>query len=90
MEPVLEISRLFIAATSLDTAERAFGLSLAFAKQRVTFGKPIAQRQAIQRHIAEIAVDLYALRCMIADAAAKWDAGKRLTAEASQCKLFET
>lgn len=88
MEEVLEISRVFIAATSLGTAERALELSLDFAKKRVTFGKAIAQRQAIQRYIAEMGTDIYALRGMIADATAKWDAGRRIPAEASMCKLF--
>ena len=88
MEEVLEISRVFIAATSLGTAERAFELSLAFAKKRVTFGKPLAARQAIQRYLAEMGTDIYALRGMIADAARKWDEGRRIPAEASMCKLF--
>lgn len=88
MEEALEISRVFIAATSLGTAERAFELSLRFAKQRVTFGKPIAERQAVQRYLAEMATDIYALRQMIQDAAAKWDSGRRIPAEASMCKLF--
>lgn len=88
MEELLEISRLFIAATSLGTAERAFELSLDFAKKRKTFGKPLAARQAIQRYIAEMGTDIYALRGMIADATAKWDAGRRIPAEASMCKLF--
>ncbi|WP_374572231.1 acyl-CoA dehydrogenase family protein [Phenylobacterium sp.] len=88
MEEVLEISRVFIAATSLGTAERALELSLAFAKQRKTFGKPLASRQAIQRYLAEMGTDIYALRGMIADATAKWDQGRRIPAEASMCKLF--
>jgi alkylation response protein AidB-like acyl-CoA dehydrogenase len=88
MEQALEFSRLLIAATSLGTAERALELSLDFAKQRVTFGKPIAARQAIQRYIAEMATDIYALRTMIDDAAQKWDRGLRIPAEASMCKLF--
>lgn len=88
MEELLEISRVFIAATSLGTAERAFELSLDFAKKRVTFGKPIATRQAIQRYIAEMGTDIYALRGMIQDAAIKWDQGRRIPAEASMCKLF--
>ncbi|HET7085602.1 MAG TPA: acyl-CoA dehydrogenase family protein [Rhizomicrobium sp.] len=88
MEELLEISRVFIAATSLGTAERAFELSLKFAKDRITFGRPIAERQAIQRYLAEMATDIYALRGMIFDAAAKWDQGRRIPAEASMCKLF--
>lgn len=88
MVTVLEVSRLFIAATSLGTAERALELSLEFAKKRVTFGRPIADRQAVQRYLAEMATGIYALRGMIADAAAKADRGEAIPAEASMCKLF--
>jgi alkylation response protein AidB-like acyl-CoA dehydrogenase len=88
MEQTLEISRVLVAASSLGTAERALELSTAFAKDRVTFGKPIAERQAVQRYLAEMAVDVHALRLLVADAAAKWDAGERIPAEASICKLF--
>jgi alkylation response protein AidB-like acyl-CoA dehydrogenase len=88
MEQALELSRLFIAATSLGTAERAFDLSLTFANSRYTFGKPIAERQAVQRYLAEMAVDIHALREMLRDAAARADRGQRIPAEASMCKLF--
>lgn len=88
LERALEISRVFIAASSLGTSERALQLSLEHAKQRVTFGKPIAERQAIQRYIAEMAQDIYALRLMLVDAARKWDTGQRIPVEASLCKLF--
>ena len=88
MEEALEISRVFVAASSLGTAERALELSLEYATGRVTFGKPIAERQAVQRYLAEMATDVYALRQMLDDAARKWDAGRRIPAEASMCKLF--
>jgi acyl-CoA dehydrogenase len=88
MERALEISRVFVAASSLGTAERALELSVAFAKKRTTFGKPIAQRQAVQRYLAEMAVDVHALRLMLEDAATKWDAGRRIPQEAATCKLF--
>ncbi|MCU1656394.1 MAG: fadE25 [Pseudonocardiales bacterium] len=88
LERALEISRVLVAASSLGTAERALELSVRRAKQRVTFGKPIAQRQAVQRYVAEMAIDVYALRGMLADAASKWDAGRRIPAEASMCKQF--
>ena len=88
METALEVSRLFIAATSLGTAQRSLDLSVQHAKSRVTFGKPLAKRQAIQRYLAEMATDVYALRSMIADAALKVDRGLRIPAEASMCKLF--
>ncbi len=88
MTASLEVSRLFIAATSLGTAERALELSLAFAKKRVTFGKPIAERQAVQTYLANMATDVYALRAMIGEAARKADQGRRIAAESSMCKLF--
>ncbi|MFC0106287.1 acyl-CoA dehydrogenase family protein [Kibdelosporangium aridum] len=88
LERALEISRVFIAASSLGTAARALELSLKYAKERVTFGKPIGQRQAIQRYLAEMAADVYALRGMLADAAAKWDDGRRIPAESSLLKQF--
>ncbi|QXF84293.1 acyl-CoA dehydrogenase (plasmid) [Rhodococcus pyridinivorans] len=88
LERALEISRVFIAASSLGTSERALELSIAHAKSRVTFGKPIGTRQAIQRYLAEMSTDVYALRGILADAAKKWDAGERIPAEASMCKLF--
>ncbi len=88
MERALEISRVFVAASSLGTATRALELSLKFAQERVTFGKPIAERQAIQRYLAEMAIDVYALRGMLADVAAKWDAERRIPAEASMVKQF--
>lgn len=88
LERALEISRVFIAASSLGTGQYAFELSLRHARQRITFGKPIAQRQAVQRYLAEMAMDLQALRLMLDDAAAKWDAGERIPAVASMVKLF--
>jgi alkylation response protein AidB-like acyl-CoA dehydrogenase len=88
LERALEISRVFIAASSLGTSERALELSIGHAKDRVTFGKPIGSRQAVQRYLAEMATDVYALRGLLADAAQKWDGGQRIPAEASMCKLF--
>lgn len=88
LERALEISRVFIAASSWGTSERALELSRQYAQERVTFGKPIAQRQAVQRYLAEMAIDVYALRAMLLDAAAKWDSGRRIPAESSMCKQF--
>lgn len=88
LERALEISRVFIAASSLGTAQRALDLSLDHAKKRVTFGKPLASRQAVQRYLAEMATDVYALRHMLLDAARKWDRGDRIPVEASLVKLF--
>ncbi|MEE9149690.1 MAG: acyl-CoA dehydrogenase family protein [Candidatus Tectomicrobia bacterium] len=84
----LEISRVFIAVAALGTAERALELAVDWAKQRVTFGKPIASRQAVQGYLAEMATDVYALRHIVLDALRKYDAGQRIPEEASMCKLF--
>lgn len=88
MEETIEISRVMVAASSLGTAERSLELAVAHAKQRVTFGRPIAERQAVQRYIAEMAMDIQALRLMIEDCAGKWDRGQRIPMEASLCKQF--
>jgi alkylation response protein AidB-like acyl-CoA dehydrogenase len=87
MQEALEISRVFVAASSLGTAEHALELSVRYAKARSTFGKPISERQAIQRYLAEMATDVHALRLMLADVATKADAGQPVPAEASMCKL---
>lgn len=84
----LEESRLFIAATSLGTAERVFELSLARSRERVTFGKPIAARETVRGYLADMATDIYALRAMLAQAIARLDAGERVPAEAAMCKQF--
>lgn len=88
LEHALEISRLLVAASSLGTAQEALRLSLEHTQNRVTFGKPLAARQAVQRYLVEMATDVYAMQQMIQDAAAKWDAGQRIPAEAATCKLF--
>jgi alkylation response protein AidB-like acyl-CoA dehydrogenase len=82
----LEASRVFVAASSLGTAERALELSLDYAKNRVTFGKPIAQRESIRGLLAEMATDIYGLRLMLEDVAGKIDEGKHCPLEASIAK----
>lgn len=88
IEEGMELSRVFVAASSLGTAEEALQMSVARARQRVTFGQPIGTRQAVQRYIAEMATDVFALRTMLENVAARIDEGDRVPAEASACKLF--
>lgn len=88
METTLHLSRVFIAASSLGTAERAFELALDHARTRRTFGRALAERQAIQRYIAEMAIDLYGLRLMLDDCARRADAGQDFVAEAAMVKQF--
>jgi len=85
---MLNISRVRIAANALGTMERCLDLAIEFAKQRVTFGKPIAERQAVQRYLAEMALDIYALQCVITDVARKIDEGKDIYLEANLCKML--
>ena len=82
----LEASRVFVAASSLGTAERALELSLDYAKNRITFGKPIAKRESIRMLLADMAMDIYGLRLMLEDVARKIDQGKPCPLEASIAK----
>jgi alkylation response protein AidB-like acyl-CoA dehydrogenase len=82
----LEASRVFVAASSLGTAERALELSLDYARNRITFGKPIARRESIRSLLADMAMDIYGLRLMLEDVARKIDQGKSCPLEASLAK----
>ena len=59
-----------------------------YAKQRVTFGKPIAERETVRSYLADMAMDIYALRLMLDDVARKIDEGKACPIEANITKLF--
>lgn len=82
----LEASRVFVAASSLGVAQRALEESIAYAKQRITFGKPIASRESIRTLLADMAMDIYGLRLMLEDVAKKIDAHQPCPLEASIAK----
>lgn len=84
----LDRGRLALAANCLGCAREAHALSVDYAKQRETFGKPLAARQAIQWMLADTATELYAMETMIYRTAAMCDAGVRFTREAAATKLF--
>jgi len=84
----LELGRINIAARAVGVAQAAFDDALAYAQERETFGKPIAQHQAIGFRLAEMATKVHAARLMMLDAAHKYDAGKRIDLEAGMAKLF--
>ena len=84
----LEIGRINIAARSVGIAQAAFDASLAYAKQRTAFGKPIAEFQAIQLKLADIATELQAARLMTYWAASLADAGDRVDMQAGMAKYF--
>ena len=84
----LDGGRIGIAAQSLGIAQRALDLSVAHAKQRMAFGKPIAAKQAIQWKIADMRTKIEAARLLTYRAAALKDAGESASAECSMAKLF--
>ncbi len=84
----LDESRISIATSCVGMAQRSLDLAVQYARRRVTFGKPIAERQAIQFMLAEMAVDVKAARLLVQDAARRVDDGKPCTAEAAMAKLY--
>ncbi len=87
---VLDGGRIGIGAMALGLGEAALDASVQYAQQRNAFGKPIADYQAIQHMIADIAMELEAARLLIYKAASLKEQGKKFTVEASQAKLFAT
>lgn len=90
MQLRLTVRRLQMGAWCIGMTRRALDMMVEHAKQRVTFGQRLADRQAIQWWIADAAVKLHACRLMVYDAAEKVDAGKDVRTEASMVKLFGT
>jgi len=86
----LEAERLNVAARGLGLARAAFEEAIRYAQRRVTFGKPIAQHQAIQIKLADMATKIEASRLLIYSAAEKKDRGERCDLEAGMAKLFAT
>ncbi len=84
----LEVGRINVAARAIGIAQAAFNDSIRYAQQRVTFGKPIAQHQAIQIKLADMATKIEAARLLLQKAAAKKDRGERCDLEAGMAKLF--
>jgi alkylation response protein AidB-like acyl-CoA dehydrogenase len=85
---VLEIGRINIASRAVGVGRAAFDAALAYAQQRVTFGKPIAEHQAIQLKLADMATKLEAARLLTRNAAERKAAGLRCDVEAGMAKLF--
>ncbi|MCO6452858.1 MAG: acyl-CoA dehydrogenase family protein [Caldilineales bacterium] len=87
---VLDGGRIGIAALSLGLAQAAFEESIKYSHERQTFGVPIAQHQAIQFKIADMATQIHAARLMVYQAAWLRDQGQPITQAAAQAKLFAT
>jgi len=84
----LEVGRINVAARAVGLAQAAFNDSIKYAQQRITFGKPIAQHQAIQLKLADMATKIEAARLLLQKAAQKKDLGERCDLEAGMAKLF--
>jgi len=86
----LEGGRIAIAAMALGLAQSSFERSLAYVKQRRTFGRLLAQHQTIQIYLADMATHIEAARLLVYRAAFLRDAGRPFAKEASMAKLFAT
>ena len=84
----LEVGRINVAARAVGVAQAAFESAIRYSQQRVAFGKPICQHQAVQLMLADMATRLEAARLLVANAARKKDAGERCDLEAGMAKLF--
>ena len=84
----LEGGRIGIGAQAIGMARAAFEAALAYAKQRVAFGKPIFEHQAVQFRLADMATQIEAARQLVHHAASLKDAGLPCLKEAAMGKLF--
>ncbi len=88
MMDALEVGRVNVAARGVGIAQRALELALRYSQERRAFGKPIAQHQAIQFKLADMATQIDAARLLTIRAARLKDAGERSELEAGMAKLF--
>jgi alkylation response protein AidB-like acyl-CoA dehydrogenase len=79
--------RLSRGPYAVGKMQRALDMSVEWAKQRVTFGKPISERQAIQWMLVDMHIDTRALRAMIYETASRADAGEEVRYDAAMVKL---
>jgi alkylation response protein AidB-like acyl-CoA dehydrogenase len=86
----LELGRINVAARGAGLARACLEESLRYAQQRKTFGKPIAEHQAIQIKLADMATRVEAARLLTEAAALAYDAGGRCDLEAGMAKLYAT
>lgn len=84
---VLAAGRAGLPARNLGSCQKLLELSLSHAKAREQFGAPIFEQQIIQHYLAEMAVEIEALRAMVYRVAKKVDSGERIIKEAAMVKL---
>ena len=85
---ILANGRAGLAARNLGSSQKLLDLSVAFAKERVQFDKPIIEHQAISHMLSEMAVDVEVLRSFMYRVAWMVDEGKQVIKEAAMVKLF--
>jgi alkylation response protein AidB-like acyl-CoA dehydrogenase len=88
MMDALEVGRVNVAARGVGIAQRALELALRYSQERKTFGRAIAEHQAIQFKLADMATKTEAARLLTLKAARMKDAGQRSDLEAGMAKLF--
>lgn len=86
----LELGRINVGARGVGLARVCLEEALAYAQQRKTFGKPIAEHQAIQLKLADMATRVEAARLLVESAARAYDTGARCDMEAGMAKLYAT
>ncbi|MFQ5912351.1 MAG: acyl-CoA dehydrogenase family protein [Nitrospinota bacterium] len=86
----IDQGRLGVAAAAVGTAERLLDMAADYARQRVTFGKPLADRQAIQWMIVDSATEIAAARLLVNSAAREGDRGRDVRRQAAMAKLYAT
>ena len=84
---LLDTARIGVAAQAVGIAQGSLDLAVKYAKERMQFGKPVAQLQGIQWYLAEMATQIAAARALVFYAAKIADEGKRHTTEAAMAKL---
>jgi acyl-CoA dehydrogenase len=84
----LDSGRLGVSCSCIGTADRLLEMSAEHAKQRSTFGKPLADRQAIQWMLADSATELAAARTLTYETLRRVDAGENVGAATSMVKLY--
>lgn len=90
MQLRLIVRRLQMGAWCIGMATRALQMLCEHARNRVTFGAKLSERQAIQWWVSDAATKIHACRLMVMDAAAKYDAGQNVRTEASMIKVYAT
>ncbi|WIW89450.1 acyl-CoA dehydrogenase family protein [Sphingobium sp. V4] len=90
MQDRLVSRRIEMVAISIGMADRALKMLIEHAKERITFGQALADRQAVQWWIADGYTKIHACRLMLEDAAAKADRGEDVRTEASMLKIVAT